>query len=71
MPEHDLKELLDPVIQIAYQAGKEIMEVYDAGFSIENKSDETPVTEADIAAVKVYLINHAADSDQPEAVGLR
>ncbi|MCW8986355.1 MAG: 3'(2'),5'-bisphosphate nucleotidase CysQ, partial [Gammaproteobacteria bacterium] len=53
MPEHDLKELLDPVIQIAYQAGKEIMEIYDAGFSIENKSDQTPVTEADIAANKV------------------
>ncbi len=27
--------------------------------------------EAEIAAVKTYLINHAADSDQPEAVGLR
>ena len=53
MPEHELKELLDPVIQIAYQAGKVIMEVYDAGFSIENKSDHTPVTEADIAANKV------------------
>lgn len=53
MPDHELKELLDPVIQLAYQAGKAIMEVYDAGFSIENKSDETPVTEADIAANKV------------------
>ncbi len=28
-------------------------------------------TETEIAAVKIYLINHAADSDQPEAVGLR
>ena len=53
MPEHDLKELLDPVIQIAYQAGKVIMEVYDAGFSVEEKSDHTPVTEADMAANKV------------------
>ena len=50
MEKHDLKELLDPVIQIAYQAGKVIMEVYDAGFSIEQKSDQTPVTEADKAA---------------------
>ena len=50
MAEHDLKELLDPVIQIAYQAGKVIMEVYDAGFSVEKKSDHTPVTEADMAA---------------------
>jgi len=53
MEKHDLKELLDPVIQIAYQAGKVIMEVYDAGFSIEHKSDQTPVTEADMAADKV------------------
>lgn len=53
MAEHDLKELLDPVIQIAYQAGKVIMEVYDAGFSVEEKSDHTPVTEADVAANKV------------------
>jgi len=28
-------------------------------------------TETEITAVKTYLINHAADSDQPEAVGLR
>ena len=53
MAEQDLKELLDPVIQIAYQAGKAIMEVYDAGFSIEEKSDHTPVTEADMAANNV------------------
>jgi len=50
MEKYDLKELLDPVIQVAYQAGKVIMEVYDAGFSVEHKSDQTPVTEADKAA---------------------
>lgn len=50
MEKHDLKELLDPVIQVAYQAGKVIMEVYDAGFHVEEKSDHTPVTEADMAA---------------------
>ena len=55
MAEHDLKELLDPVIQIAYQAGKVIMEVYDAGFLVEEKSDHTPVTEADMAANKVIV----------------
>ena len=35
------------------------------------KDISAEVTEADIAAVQEYLINHAADSDQPEAVGLR
>lgn len=53
MAEHDLKELLSPVIQVAYQAGKAIMEVYDSGFLIEEKSDQTPVTEADMAANKI------------------
>lgn len=53
MAEHDLKQLLDPVIQVAYEAGKEIMQVYDAGFSVEEKKDKTPVTEADMAAHKV------------------
>lgn len=53
MAENDLKELLNPVIQIAYQAGKAIMEVYDAGFSVDRKSDQTPVTEADMAANQV------------------
>jgi 3'(2'), 5'-bisphosphate nucleotidase len=55
MEKHDLKELLDPVIQVAYQAGKVIMEVYDAGFSVEHKSDQTPVTEADVAANNVIV----------------
>ena len=46
----DMKELLDPVIQIAYDAGCKIMDVYDRGFSVEEKSDNTPLTEADMAA---------------------
>lgn len=50
MSNKDLKSLIEPVIQIAYQAGKKIMEVYDRGFDVEEKSDHTPVTEADMAA---------------------
>jgi len=46
----DIKELLDPVIQIAYQAGQKIMDIYDRDYSIEEKSDNTPLTEADLAA---------------------
>ena len=53
MVEHDLKQLLDPVIQVAYEAGKAIMQIYDAGFSVDEKSDQTPVTEADMAAHNV------------------
>ncbi|MGD8483383.1 MAG: 3'(2'),5'-bisphosphate nucleotidase CysQ [Thioalkalispiraceae bacterium] len=46
----DIKQLLDPVIQIAYEAGRKIMDIYDRGFSVEEKSDSTPLTEADMAA---------------------
>lgn len=55
MVDHDLKELLSPVIQTAYQAGKVIMEVYESGFSVEEKSDHTPVTEADMAANNIIV----------------
>ncbi len=50
MTDDDLRQLLDPVIQVAYEAGKVIMEVYDQGFSVKDKPDHTPVTEADKAA---------------------
>ena len=35
------------------------------------KDISSELSEADLNAVKKYLIDHAADSDQPEAVGLR
>lgn len=46
----DIKDLLDPVIKIAYEAGTKIMEVYERDFSVEEKEDNTPLTEADLAA---------------------
>ncbi len=50
MTPEQLKELLPEVITIAKQAGKKIMDVYEAGFDIETKSDNSPVTTADLAA---------------------
>ncbi len=46
----DPSELLRPAIDIAIQAGRRILEVYEAGFSVEHKEDMTPLTEADMAA---------------------
>ncbi len=37
----------------------------------KRKDISAVVTETDIAAVKIFLIDHAADSDEPEAIGLR
>lgn len=42
--------LINNVIELAVQAGKRIMEVYDTDFNVEQKSDNTPLTAADMAA---------------------
>ncbi|PLX66971.1 MAG: 3'(2'),5'-bisphosphate nucleotidase [Denitrovibrio sp.] len=41
------QKLLDEVIDIAVQAGSEIIEIYKKDFSIEYKDDKSPLTEAD------------------------
>lgn len=46
----DVDALLEPVIALARRAGEDIMRIYDAGFSVEQKEDKTPLTEADMAA---------------------
>ena len=45
-----LQQLIEPVKKIAYEAGRRIMVIYDQGFSVEEKHDSTPLTEADLAA---------------------
>ena len=48
--ELELAELIAPVRAIATDAARRILEIYQAGFSIREKADATPVTEADLAA---------------------
>ena len=45
-----LKELVNPVCEIAKQAGAEIMKIYAEGFEIEEKKDHSPLTSADLAS---------------------
>ena len=45
-----LPELLPEIRRIAIEAGEKIMQVYETGFDIETKSDDSPVTTADLAA---------------------
>lgn len=49
------RELLDKVIAISVEAGEAILEVYNASGDIEvdTKSDDSPVTAADLAAHKI------------------
>jgi len=50
MQTKELKLILPLVSEYAVEAGKRIVEIYHTGFDILQKSDKTPVTNADIAA---------------------
>ena len=42
-------------IQAARDAGKVVMQYFNEGFSVETKTDNTPVTQADLAANEIIL----------------
>ena len=42
--------LLDPVLAIAVEAGRRIMQVYQSEFAVTHKDDTSPLTQADLAA---------------------
>ena len=46
----DLKSLCDSCVEIAREAGRKILEVYDTEFDIEHKDDKSPLTNADMAS---------------------
>jgi 3'(2'), 5'-bisphosphate nucleotidase len=46
----DPSELLKPAIEVAISAGRRILEIYEGGFNVAHKNDQTPLTEADMAA---------------------
>src|SRR5690348_1266135 len=48
-------QLADELTQIARQAGAEILKVYAADFTTQRKADQSPVTEADLAAEAVII----------------
>lgn len=50
-----LRDVLPEVIELARQAGQLIMEIYASGFKVNNKTDNTPVTCADLAASELIV----------------
>jgi len=46
----DLSTLLEAVTRLAHAAGEKILAVYDSDFAIEQKEDQSPLTEADLAS---------------------
>ncbi|MGH8494934.1 MAG: 3'(2'),5'-bisphosphate nucleotidase CysQ [Gammaproteobacteria bacterium] len=47
---HRASDLLEPVVDIARRAGGEILAVYDTEFHVDEKSDTSPLTAADLAS---------------------
>ena len=50
-----LKELVNPVCEIAKLAGAEIMKIYAEGFDIQEKKDNSPLTTADLASHNLII----------------
>jgi len=48
-------KILEDVIDLSIQAGQEIMRVYNTDFDVNQKSDNSPVTAADMAAHHVIV----------------
>jgi 3'(2'), 5'-bisphosphate nucleotidase len=46
----DLKSLVEPVVALAEDAGQAILEVYSTDFAVQEKEDESPLTQADLAS---------------------
>lgn len=45
-----MQSLIDPVVALAVDAGNAILEVYSTDFEVQEKDDESPLTQADMAS---------------------
>ena len=57
--------LVKQVVDIAKDAGTEILKIYSSGFSIDIKKDNSPVTKADIVANSIICKRLKGISDYP------
>ena len=56
--------LRERVIAIAREAAAEILRVYDTGFDVERKADDSPLTAADLAAHRCIVAHLEAPSSR-------
>lgn len=61
--------VVDEIVVLAKLAGETVMKVYESSFDVYEKTDHTPVTEADIAAERVIFTGLKALTPQIPAVG--
>lgn len=59
------EQLLNQVTDIARQAGSAIMEIYQQDFSVYEKDDASPLTDADLAAHNIICTQLKGISDLP------
>ncbi len=53
MTDFNPQDHLNPVCDIAREAGRRILDVYERGFTVEQKEDRSPLTEADRASHEI------------------
>lgn len=46
----DIRSFIEPVVTLAEDAGRAILEVYATKFEVQSKDDESPLTQADLAS---------------------
>ena len=46
----DIRQLIDPIVDLAVSAGRAILEVYATDFDVQAKGDDSPLTQADLAS---------------------
>jgi len=51
----NLSQLVDPVVALAVEAGKAILEVYASDFDVQAKDDQSPLTQADMASHHIIV----------------
>src|ERR1700730_10145172 len=51
----DLPALAESLMPTVERAGAAIMRIYDAGFSVQQKDDDTPLTAADLESQRVII----------------
>ena len=51
----DLRALAEQLLPVVEQAGAAIMKIYDGGFTVQHKEDDSPLTMADLESQRVIL----------------
>src|SRR6266853_642664 len=54
-PTMAFESLLEPLVEVSYQAGRAILAVYATDFGVRHKADRSPVTDADLQAEEIIV----------------